>query len=429
MIHSNSPQLTSSHSSSAEPDMDVEEALSGLLSMLSDEVDPSIFLGKSKTIGEFDKLELVSARGQAIVIKARDKQLERHVILKLCKKNSSQVSQENAIREGQAMSRIDSPYVAKCFGVRTHCETPYLIIEYINGETLDQYARRCQPTVEESIRLTRQIVEGLHAAHEQGVLHLDLKPSNILVDRNGNCRIIDFGLAQSMDGKDLLNSSVSGTPGYLAPERALGSQKLLPQTDIFGVGAIFYFLATGRPPFDGSTREEVVELARQGVYPAPDELGIDLPKTVQAMLRRCLATDPNGRYRTMAELFRPLGIRKGTSYWGAMSMSFVMLIALAMLGYQFLPSQDGTPPAQIERVVEGDQIEKHVRAIAASPETVALNSDFRIEAKLTAPNGVEFPSEVKNGQRVWLVPESGSATLTLSSPSELRFFFFDSSNF
>ena len=191
--------------------------------------------------------------------------------------------------------------MAQCLGVERHGEEVLLVVEHVAGRDLGQAHRQRALRPAEAAQLIEQAAEGLAAVHACGLLHRDLKPANILLGDDGLARLVDFGLAAGV-GSAILGE-LSGTPAYMAPEQARGEpERIGPRTDVFGLGAVLYFLLTGSAPFHGRDLPEALELARQGRVTAPRTLNPRVPRALEQICLRALAADPGGRPATAADL-------------------------------------------------------------------------------------------------------------------------------
>src|SRR5262249_18996880 len=157
--------------------------------------------------------------------------------------------------------RLRSPYVARCHEVETRDGAIDLIVEYVPGRPLTELTADERADTARCARLVEQVAEGLAEVHACGLLHRDLKPQNILLGDDGMPRLVDFGLAVPLASEAL--QAVAGSPPYMAPEQARGQgERIDARTDVYGLGAVLYFLLTGQPPHDGKTFDAILENAR-----------------------------------------------------------------------------------------------------------------------------------------------------------------------
>jgi serine/threonine protein kinase len=208
-------------------------------------------------IGHYEVLEILGRGGYGIVFKAFDEVLQRVVALKVLAPVIAATSpaRKRFLREARSSAQIRHENVVQVYAVEEQ-PLPYLVMEFIPGETLQSRLDRTGPLeAPEIVRLGRQIAEGLAAAHATGLIHRDIKPGNVLIERGpqGRVKITDFGLARTADDASLTQSGVlAGTPMYMAPEQAKG-ETLDHRADLFSLGSVLYTVATGRPPFRAST--------------------------------------------------------------------------------------------------------------------------------------------------------------------------------
>jgi hypothetical protein len=239
--------------------------------------------------------------GQASTLLAFDPDLQRHVVLKVFHQAHTPQEQEGVLREGRALARVRSPYVAQCLAAERQDGVPYLVVEYVAGPSLAERHRERPLTPDQAVELVRQLAEGLSAVHACGLLHRDLKPANVLVDGGGRPRLIDFGLALPLASEEL--AKVSGTLAYMPPEQARGEvERIDPRTDIYGLGAVLYQLLTGRPPHRGKTRDELWRAACRGDVAPPRQVNPRVPAALERICLKALAADPIDRQASAAAL-------------------------------------------------------------------------------------------------------------------------------
>ena len=183
-------------------------------------------------------------------------------------------------------------------------------MEYVPGENLAQHAARQPPTPLQATAIVQKVAEAVHFAHTQGILHRDLKPANILLDKSGRVRVTDFGLAKRLDRNSELTSTgeLIGSPSFMAPEQVLGhSNEVGPSADIYGLGAMLYYLLTGRPPFQAATIPTTLELVVRADPVSPRKLNPSVPRDLETICLKCLAKGPSARYLTAESLAADLG--------------------------------------------------------------------------------------------------------------------------
>src|SRR6185437_3791416 len=195
-------------------------------------------------------------------------------------------------REAQNAARMQHPNIVTIYEVGSFEGLQFFSMRLVRGESLSRRLRRGEKfTPREAAAMMRTVAEAVGYAHSLGVLHLDLKPANVLLDETGQPYVADFGLARRLENALAVdNDEISGTPAYMAPEQAqVRANKLTAATDIWGLGAILYQLLTGQPPFRAETAQETVKLVLEGRVRTPRRWVSTLPLDVQAIVMRCLS--------------------------------------------------------------------------------------------------------------------------------------------
>jgi eukaryotic-like serine/threonine-protein kinase len=240
------------------------------------------------------RYELERPLGQgatAVVDLARDAELDRPVALKRLLESLVRDDELRArfLREARLAARLAHPNVVRVYDVGEDGGRPFIAMEYVEGETLAELARRRGPLPpDEVVELGVQLCRGLAAAHEAGLVHRDVKPQNLLLRGDGVLKLGDFGVAFGLAGTRLTTAgTVLGTAAYLAPEQARG-EEVTAAADVYGVGAVLYELVTGRPPRSPSS---LAELAGPATIQPPD----GAPRALAAIVMRCLAAEPAHR--------------------------------------------------------------------------------------------------------------------------------------
>jgi hypothetical protein len=256
---------------------------------------------QQRELGDYTLLEKLGQGGMGVVYRARQNSLDREVALKLLAAGpwASRDFIERFRREAQSAARMEHPNIVGIFEIGRHDELNFFSMRLVRGPSLAHRLADDGPMAPRAAaQLLRTVAEAVDYAHRLGVLHLDLKPGNVLIDESGVPLVADFGLARRMD-ESLGHESdeVSGTPSYMAPEQAqLKSHRLSAATDIYGLGAIAYELLSGRPPFLGVTPHET--LLRVVMHEAAPLRSVrhDVPADLEAIVAKCLAKEPDKRY-------------------------------------------------------------------------------------------------------------------------------------
>ena len=290
------------------------------------------FLSRPR-IGRYRIIETVSVRRQTIVFKANDPDLDRVVSLKIyIDQNEDAPSIERVLKEARALVKIRSPFVARCHNLETINDTPVLVNEWIEGQTLDQYLTSNCLNYVQIKDLFQKIVRGVMAIHDEGILHRDLKPSNIVVSELGEPTIIDLGLAH-VNAEPV--QDLAGTLSFVSPEVAKKqpAQVGIP-TDIFGLGGVLYFMLAGRSLYQSGTRAQLLEMARNCDYQSPNEVVGHPANKLDVISKKCLALEIENRFQSTAELLDAMNAKSLVSRI-AVAVFPVLLAMLVCSAFHF----------------------------------------------------------------------------------------------
>src|SRR6266545_1472296 len=264
---------------------------------------------------DYELLDEIGSGGFGRVYRVRDLGLEREVAIKVLHPSLTADAgvTERFRREAQLAAKLRHPYIVSIYDIRERAGLQWYTMELVPGTNLAQLVQRQGPlTIEQTTRLLDQALSALELAHAHGLVHRDLKPENMLIEPDGRLRITDFGLALALrgDGRFGGATSRSGTPQFAAPEQLLG-EKVDQRSDLYSLAAAAYFALLGRPPFEGYTAESI--LARQTIDDIPPlhEMRHDVPRELEAVLRKALASDPASRYQTAATFREALRRSRG----------------------------------------------------------------------------------------------------------------------
>lgn len=261
-------------------------------------------------LGHYEVQGVLGKGGFGVVLKGFDDKLQRPVAIKVLDPRMAATSppRKRFLREARSAAKIRHQNVVGVYAVDEH-PIPYLVMEFIPGETLQQALDKRGPfSVLDVIRIGRQIALGLAAAHELGLIHRDIKPSNIIVEAGPDpqVKITDFGLARAVDDASLTQSgAIAGTPLYMSPEQALG-QTIDQRADLFSLGSVLYVLCTGRPPFRAPTTMAVLKRVVEDQPRPIREIIPDVPDWLCEIIARLHAKDPSQRFPTAREVSEAL---------------------------------------------------------------------------------------------------------------------------
>ena len=344
-------------------------------------------------LGSLEITGLLGKGGMGEVYRARDTKLKREVAIKILPDefalDSDRVSRFQ--REAEVLASLDHPNIAGIHSIEEANGIRFLVLELVEGETLDERIQRGAFPTDEILHIGKGICEALEAAHEKGVIHRDLKPANVKVTPEGQVKVLDFGLAKALDvdgalvgpnAKTLMMTAtrpgmILGTPAYMSPEQAKG-QDVDHRTDIFAFGSVLYEMLTGRKSFPGEGVSDILASVLKS-EPNWDHLPKDTPAAIRRVLRRCLRKDRNRRLQTAGDArieiedalsgatsdeSAPVARRQDFSAWIASGTAAVLLLVLGAVSFVHFRE---TPPEP--------------------PQTMRLSADIGVDASLITALG------------------------------------------
>ncbi len=254
----------------------------------------------------------------ATVFLAKQLSLDRLVAIKVLPKKLSANKNfiERFYKEGRAAAQLNHPNIVSAYDVGKAGDHHYFVMEYVDGATVYDRIIKGRPMEEpESIDIAIQVAEALRHAHERGFIHRDVKPKNIMLSRGGAAKLADLGLARAMSDKEAAEAEAGrayGTPYYISPEQIRGEVKIGPTADIYGLGATFYHMVTGRVPFEGKNPSAVMHKHLKTPLIPPDHVNPRLTPGCAQVIEKMMAKDPKDRYERIADLLQDLKlIREG----------------------------------------------------------------------------------------------------------------------
>jgi tRNA A-37 threonylcarbamoyl transferase component Bud32 len=257
-----------------------------------------------KSLGRYHLVEPLGEGGMALVYKAYDATLERSVAIKVIRteRGGDEAFLHRFRREAKALAQLDHPYILKILDYGEQDGMPYLVMPFLPGGTLKE--RMGKPLgYMEAARSLAPVARALAFAHQQGIVHRDVKPANILITQSGAFTLSDFGIAKLLEGGESNQLTATGmgigTPDYMAPEQWLG--KSGPQSDVYALGIVFFELITGRRPYTADTPAAVLLKHMYDPLPRPRDFAPTLPESVEGVIFKALAKDPAHRFADMAQ--------------------------------------------------------------------------------------------------------------------------------
>ena len=250
-------------------------------------------------------IEKLGKGGMGAVYRVEDTNINQDIALKLVKSDisSDEKTIERFRNELKTTRMISHRNVCRMFDLSETEGTYYITMEYVSGEDLKSFIKRSKRlSIPSAISIAQQVCEGLEEAHKLGVVHRDLKPSNIMIDREGNARIMDFGIARSLEAKGITGPGVMiGTPEYMSPEQA-EAKEVDHRSDIYSLGLILYEMVTGRVPFEGNTALSIAMKHKSETPRDPKEYNAQIPDDLSTLILKCLEKDKDNRFQSAGEL-------------------------------------------------------------------------------------------------------------------------------
>jgi len=259
-----------------------------------------------ENIGPYRLIEKLGKGGMATVFKAYHPSLDRYVAIKALHPAFMEHPGfiERFEREAKVIAKLDHPNIVPIYDFSEHEDRPYLVLKYIQGETLKARLEKSKLTYKESRQIFRIISSALAYAHQEGVLHRDIKPSNVLIEKGSQIYLADFGLARIAETSQttLSGQMMMGTPHYISPEQAKGLGNLDSGTDIYSLGVMMYELLVGDVPYQADTPFSVIHDHIYSPLPLPIEMNPDLTEDIQKAILKALAKKREDRYKNVSEM-------------------------------------------------------------------------------------------------------------------------------
>ncbi|MEN6390634.1 MAG: PASTA domain-containing protein [Syntrophomonas sp.] len=387
--------------------------------------------------GRYEIIELVSEGGMAMVYKARCRILDRIVAVKILKDEYS--SDLNFVQkfktEGLAAAQLSHPNIVNIYDVGQEEDIYYIVMEFIEGETLKEYILREAPLpVNQAITIATMICDGLQHAHEKGIIHRDIKPHNIIITETGIVKVADFGIAKAISKKTITyGGNIVGSVHYIAPEQARG-EPVTRTTDIYSLGCVIYEMLTGKMPFDA---ESPITVALKHIHDdpvPPRSFNSEIPKALEAVILRAMAKNPVQRFasaqdlrnallpycRSVAADFGNEGYRSGTprktlgkrrlkkSTWIVIGIALLALVSGFFMSSTLFGKEVEVPDVVSLKVTEANQkltdLKLKVTVVKASSDQPA---DTVIAQK--PPKG----QKVKEGREIEITVSTGAEQATV----------------
>jgi len=264
---------------------------------------------KEKVIGKYKILDELGRGGMGVVYKGKHATLNRFAAIKVLPAQlaSDELCLQRFMREADTLARLQHQNIVNIYDIETQDETQYLIMEYVNGQTLaDILSSRGPFAPDEAAKIIKDVALALSHSHVKGIIHRDIKPANIMIDEEGVVKVADFGIARVMEDYSVTKTGVIGTPKYMSPERIKGEKDIDGRSDIYALGIVFYEMVTGEVPFSDENEFSILEKHIRTAPPPPSNVRSDLPKVYEKIILRCLEKNTKARYPTCNELIASL---------------------------------------------------------------------------------------------------------------------------
>ncbi len=339
----------------------------------------------------FELLGRIGAGNHGVVFRARDSQLQREVAIKRFSHflADDPRAMRRITREVAALARVSHPNVVTVHDL-VHMPdgdgevTPHLVMELVEGTSLRDLLATRGPNMR-SVAAVRGVLEGLAACHQADILHLDIKPANVLVTARGGVKIVDFGIARAASDT---TATVAGTPHYMAPEQFDGRAD--ERSDIYSVGCLLYECVTGAPPFEGTMAAQVMA-HRNKPRPDPRELAPQVTPALAAVVMRAMAIDPSARYQSVAEMLSALA---------AVGAGVDLSVAPAAAPHD-VTSVSGAPVEPVPVVTRWSRLKAYEVGISLSAFIVALLPGLVWLSTLFVPQEYRPPAMSEANSTAW----------------------------
>jgi serine/threonine protein kinase len=252
-----------------------------------------------QTISHYELLEKIGEGEMSEVFKAWDTKIKRVVVLKFLKTRESTSKDEyiRFVHEAQAGGALDHPNICTVYDMEEIEDIQFISMAYIDGERLDDIIKRGKLKPAESIRIAIQIAEGLNTAHKNGIIHRDVKSSNVKITKGGEVKILDFGIAKLLGGTQVTKSGTTlGTVTYMSYEQALGKE-VDHRTDIWSLGVLLFEMIAGQLPFTGETEQEIIYTLLNEPPCDIKSIKADIPDDLERIICKSMQKDPEHRYQ------------------------------------------------------------------------------------------------------------------------------------
>ncbi len=257
-------------------------------------------------LGPYELIEEVGKGGMATVYRAYQPNVDRYVAVKVIHRAiaSDTSNLERFQREARLVTRLEHPHLLPIYDYNGENDPPYIVMRYLDSGTLKEVLDQGRLPNEEVVYMMRQIASALDYAHRRGVIHRDIKASNIMIDAEGNAFLTDFGIARMTETSQGLTQTgyAVGTPGYMAPEQGMGSENVDGRADIYSLGVMLFQMLTGQMPYNAETPLATILKHINDPIPRASAIDRDIPPAVDEVIAKAMAKKPEDRYQSASDL-------------------------------------------------------------------------------------------------------------------------------
>lgn len=262
---------------------------------------------QGQKVGKYEIIRSLGSGGFGSVYLARDTWLDIKVAIKVPHKQSAELYK--LLKEPRLQAALNHPNIVRMIAAEKENRTFFMVMEYVKGKTLEKILEKEKVLdSDRAVDFIKQIAQGVDHAHRNKIIHRDLRPSNILISEDGTAKITDFGTSAWLSNVPYASTRI-GSPPYMAPEQFLGKASF--QSDIYSLGCIFYEMLIGRPPIFDPDPFKILEKAQQGKITPPRLRNSRIPRAIDEIIMKCLASKAEDRYQKPAELIRALSALRG----------------------------------------------------------------------------------------------------------------------
>jgi serine/threonine protein kinase len=359
--------------------------------------------------GRYQVVKELGKGSMGMVYQAHDPEIDRLIALKVLRQDrlTSEDFVQRFLKEARAIGRLSHPNIVTVYDVGQDHGTIYIAMEFLEGKSLDQLIAEKNLRMEEILNLGIQVAETLDYAHQKGIVHRDVKPSNIIVQANSQIKITDFGIAHIEDPSAPVQTQageILGTPAYMSPEQA-SSRPVDGRSDLFSLGVILYELSAGKRPFAGANLAAIFQAVTQEHPLPPSKVNPSLDEVFSRMVMKCLEKIPEKRFtsgKALGESLRSLGAgrespakatpgvpqkRKNIFYVVSIAVLFVGMLAGL---FYYLSAPKKIPPPVAESPLAVEKVKPALLKVESSPPEAQIFIDGVFKGK--TPANLEIPA-------------------------------------